>query len=228
MKKFGTPIGDGPGSDSEKVGFELLGTPLPEGRLALDDFFLPRLARLLWPWWFAGDRPWLEGFCGDDEFGCGVVFVVVVLVLPGPLEREGEVEVELGVVEDELEELDEGGLLVVVELLDELGAGEHDIVSEITGPLIGRFSEDTGVPGGTSMLNVSVTPVSRVTVTVHGSADATGMAAVARTTNRAAASESIARSRRLIFKLARPLLPPSACTSCVEFAAMCVVRAGRY
>jgi hypothetical protein len=34
MKKLGTPIGAGPGSDSEKVGFDGFGTPLPVGRLA--------------------------------------------------------------------------------------------------------------------------------------------------------------------------------------------------
>lgn len=32
MKKLGTPIGDGPGSESENVGLLALGTPLPEGR----------------------------------------------------------------------------------------------------------------------------------------------------------------------------------------------------
>jgi hypothetical protein len=32
MKKFGTPIGAGPGSDSEKVGLVAAGTPLPVGR----------------------------------------------------------------------------------------------------------------------------------------------------------------------------------------------------
>jgi hypothetical protein len=45
MKKLGTPIGAGPGSDSEKDGFEAEGTPLPLGSwacldLALCDFFL--------------------------------------------------------------------------------------------------------------------------------------------------------------------------------------------
>lgn len=34
MKKFGTPIAAGPGSDREKVGFDCVGTPLPVGRLA--------------------------------------------------------------------------------------------------------------------------------------------------------------------------------------------------
>lgn len=31
MKKFGTPIGAGPGVESEKVGFEGAGTPVPNG-----------------------------------------------------------------------------------------------------------------------------------------------------------------------------------------------------
>jgi hypothetical protein len=31
MKKFGTPIGAGPGRDREKDGLEAEGTPLPEG-----------------------------------------------------------------------------------------------------------------------------------------------------------------------------------------------------
>jgi hypothetical protein len=35
MKKFGTPIGAGPGSESEKDGLEADGTPLPDGRAAL-------------------------------------------------------------------------------------------------------------------------------------------------------------------------------------------------
>ena len=34
MKKFGTPIGDGPGSESENVGLPAVGTPLPLGSLA--------------------------------------------------------------------------------------------------------------------------------------------------------------------------------------------------
>jgi hypothetical protein len=32
MKKFGTPIGAGPGNESEKVGLFAAGTPLPVGR----------------------------------------------------------------------------------------------------------------------------------------------------------------------------------------------------
>jgi hypothetical protein len=34
MKKFGTPIGAGPGRESEKDGFDAEGTPLPEGNAA--------------------------------------------------------------------------------------------------------------------------------------------------------------------------------------------------
>jgi hypothetical protein len=45
MKKFGTPIGLGPGSESENVGFDGLGTPLPEGRFEADCFLPVRR------WW---------------------------------------------------------------------------------------------------------------------------------------------------------------------------------
>jgi hypothetical protein len=40
MKKFGTPIGDWPGSDSEKVGFDVFGAALPDGGLTLGERFL--------------------------------------------------------------------------------------------------------------------------------------------------------------------------------------------
>ena len=39
MKKFGTPIGAGPGNDNENVGFFADGTPLPDGSV---------LAAFLW------------------------------------------------------------------------------------------------------------------------------------------------------------------------------------
>jgi len=38
MKKLGTPIGAGPGSDSEYVGLAADGTPLPLGRLLAGEF----------------------------------------------------------------------------------------------------------------------------------------------------------------------------------------------
>lgn len=38
MKKFGTPIGAGPGSEKEKVGFDAVGTPpLPRILAGLED-----------------------------------------------------------------------------------------------------------------------------------------------------------------------------------------------
>jgi hypothetical protein len=60
-----------------------------------------------------------------------------------------------------------------VVVLDELG-WQDSLVDLIT-PLIGRFIDEMGVPGGTLTLKVSVWPVIRVTVTVQASADATGM-----------------------------------------------------
>jgi hypothetical protein len=226
MKKFGTPIGAGPGSDSENVGFDVWGTPLPLGSEAVGEVLLGFFAWLLrFLALVEGACPWLEDFSGEEEVGCGVVldeFVVVVFVVPGPAECEGEVEVELEVVEeelvelvelDELEELEEVVVVLELDELEELVAGAHVMDSVATTPLTGRFSDDRGVLGGTSTLNVSVTPPTSVTVTVHGSAEATGIAASPRTTKMATASDSTARSRRLIVKLVRPLLRPSMCAS---------------
>jgi hypothetical protein len=232
MKKFGTPIGAGPGSDSENVGFEVLGTPLPVGSFAAGvvvvvGFFF--FALLFFAVLVEGVWPWLDDCSGDDEVGCGVVldevvvFVVVVFVVP---ECEGDVEVELVVVdeddevEDEVEdedeeeaedELDELGDVVVVVVVvvvdddDEVVGVAHVIVSETT-PTRPRSGM---TPGVASTGTVFTTPPASVTVTVHGSAEATGMAARPRKTKIAAASSSTARNLRLNVKLVRPLLPPS-------------------
>jgi hypothetical protein len=145
-----------------------------------------------------------------------VVFVVDVVVFVGAVGCEGEVEVELEEVDDEL--VDDGAAVVVVvelalELVEEAEAGAQDIDSPATTPLIGRFSDETGVPGGTLTLNVSVTPPTIVTVTVQASAEASGTSAVARNANTAAANASTVRSRRGILTVVRPLLPPSRCAS---------------
>jgi len=243
MKKFGTPIGAGPGSDSENVGFEVLGTPLPVGSLAagvvvLVVFFF---GLLFFGVLVEGVWPWLDDFSGDEDVGCGVVLdelVVVVLLVPGALEWpgalecEGEVEVELEVVgeeddelaeeddeDDELEledeELDELGgavvvVVVVVDVDDEAAGGAQIIVSETApGMLTGGMTPGVAVTGPT----VCVPPPTRVTVIVHVSAKAIGMAARPRTTKIEAASSSTARSLRLNVKLVRPLLPPSTCAS---------------
>jgi hypothetical protein len=187
MKKFGTPIGAGPGSDSEKVGFEVLGTPLPVGSLAAGVvvlvvfFFALVFCGVL----VEGVWPWLDDFSGDEEVGCGVVFdevvVVVVFVVP---ECEGEVEVELVVVDEDVEledddaveeeeELDELGEVVVVVVVvvvdddDEVAAGAQVIVSETApGMLTGGITPGVATTGPT----VCVAPPGRVTVTVHVSA----------------------------------------------------------
>ena len=61
MKKLGTPIGAGPGRESEKVGLLGDGTPLPEGR-----FDAGLLGFLLWALFGAG----LAVVCGCWVCGC--------------------------------------------------------------------------------------------------------------------------------------------------------------
>lgn len=134
MKKLGTPIGDGPGSDSEKVGLLALGTPLPEGRLLgflvfffLEDFDLAFALCLADPV-VDCDWGWEEGFCPwPFPLGPGVVDERVVD------ELEDEVEVEPGVVLDEV--LDEPGVVLEEVVLDELleldelvGSGSEGVV----------------------------------------------------------------------------------------------------
>jgi hypothetical protein len=63
------------------------------------------------------------------------------------------------------------GALVVVE------GCAHDAETLFTGPVPGGTKAEAGVPAGTFTLNVSVWPVSSVTVTVHSSAEAVGIAA---------------------------------------------------
>ncbi len=167
-----------------------------------------------------------------------MVSVEVLVVFVGVLECEGEVEVELDVEElDEvlleeeeelLDELDDGVELAVVEVV-ELEAAAQAIDSVATTPLTGRFSDETGVPGGTSTLNVSVTPPTSVTVTVQASADATGTRAVARTASTAAAAATIARSLRPMFTVVRPVLPASPYASLVRLRVQhCRGRTARY
>jgi hypothetical protein len=141
MKKFGTPIAAAPGSDSEKVGFDAVGTPLPEGRLLF----------LLVVFFLAGVDPvvLVVDFCLCDEgrwalprrAGLGVWVVELLLVV---------VELEVEVEELEVVEL----VVVVVELVVEVG--EQDSVSEITTPVIGRFMAEIGVPVGTLTSKVRV------------------------------------------------------------------------
>jgi hypothetical protein len=140
MKKLGTPIAAGPGSDSEKVGFDVVGTPLPVGSageggweerlgLALACLCLGRplpVAPVLVVVWL------LEDFCWRRPglLWRGVVELLLVVVLElEELELELEVEVEVELLELELEELLEldeveldevlVGLAVVVAVVEE-------------------------------------------------------------------------------------------------------------
>jgi hypothetical protein len=191
MKKFGTPIGAGPGSESENVGLVADGTPLPVGSLlaagVLDfDFDLgfwpePGLIGLGPP--LCADTGW---FLGGPERRGGVCVGPVEVVLEVEVELELLVEVVLVVDVVELElKLDELLVEVGVELVvdepvvDEpvVVAGAQLIVSETTTPVIGSDSDETGVPAGTFTGKVNCCPPSSVTVTVHASAEAFGIAA---------------------------------------------------
>jgi hypothetical protein len=222
MKKLGTPIAAGPGSESEKVGFDAFGTPLPVGPLAAEFFDLPGAAPafffFLWCFlpflWVAVVEPglWVD-FCWVvlGLVGLGVVELLLLLVVVELelelelLELEDELELEVELVELELLELEELGLEVVevvVEVVEvglavvELVAGGQDQATLATAPVIP--SCESGVPGRTLSI-VRVTPPTSVTVTVQGpSAEAVGSAAVAEATRIAAVSASTPHSFRLL------------------------------
>ena len=186
MKKFGTPIGAGPGSENENVGLLANGTPAPVGPVGVFALFL------FWP---AEDE--LDG-CGRDEercflppwAGCGPAGLVDELLVddellleePPPLEPleppedEPEVEVELlldevvvgAVVVEEVVEV----VVVAVVLAPEPAAGAQVSLSDTTVPVIGRPRLEIGVPGEALTLKVYVWPPRTVTVTVQASADA--------------------------------------------------------
>jgi hypothetical protein len=107
-------------------------------------------------------------------------------------------------------------LLVVVELLElpvpvgPVGVGTvgpvevvgvQEAETLLTGPTPAGTIEAAGVPGGTFTLKLSVCPVSSVTVTVHSSAEAVGIAAIPRTANTEAAAIATVFSFRRTDKL---------------------------
>jgi hypothetical protein len=198
--------------------------------------FFGLLVEGVWPWLddFSGDE---EVGCGVVSDGVVVVVVLVVLECEGEVEVELEVAVEVAVevvvvvvvVDDEVEddevedededeadeELDELGDVVVVVVVvvvdddDAVVGVVHVIVSETTS---GRPRSGM-TPGVPSTGTIFTTPPASVTATMHGSADATGMAARPRTTKIAGASSTTARNLRLNVKLVRPIPPPSTCAS---------------
>lgn len=210
MKKLGTPIGAGPGSESEKLGLEADGTPLPVGSAT---FFLALALR--WPAGCVGEGVvvcrWLEGFCFlVGWLGAGL----------GRVLEDGEVEVELEVeLEDEDEDEDElelelelepewlevnpeppGVVLELAVVLDELVLSRTQLsVSETIPGTCGRLRFWTGVPAGTlGNTNVCVCPPATVTETVQVSAEATGAVRPASAIRRLPASASTISILRLL------------------------------
>jgi hypothetical protein len=155
----------------------------------------------------------------DDDDGVEEVVVVVVVVVVDEV-----VVAEVVDVVEELEDVRGLGVVMVVVVVIVVVVPLDDGVVVVVQTI---FSETTAgrcrsgiTPGVASTGTCRTVPPSRVTVTVQGSANATGTAAVARTTSMAPASESTARNRRLINKLVRPLQPPSGVRlSCIEVAA---------
>lgn len=77
----------------------------------------------------------------------------------------------------------------------------------LTGPVPGGTRLEAGVPGGALTWKVSVCPVTSVTVTVHSSADAAGMAAMPRATKAEPAEMARTFSFRRIDDTGGPFLP---------------------
>ena len=163
MKKFGTPIGAGPGSDRENVGFWADGTPLPVGSVDVRLRDRLRLVAGFFCLALALGAPVDDGFSLRlDPVGAGLELVEELVVVEVPLldvleDDEPEVEVELeGDVVVELEELLDAGVvvvdvLVVVVLVEPLaGVATQESVSDApAGSVIGNGICPTGVPGGT-------------------------------------------------------------------------------
>lgn len=190
MKKFGTPSGAGPGSEKENVGLDGVGTPpdpVPGAGLVVFFFFLELCFRVcgfldlepvaLFGRFFFGAE-WCEG--------CWTLLDGVVVFVGGGVLCEVVVVVDV-VVDDVVL----GVVLVVV------GVEEHDSVTDWTGPVAGRWIEDSGVPGGTFTVNVSLAPPTSVTVTTHVSAEALGSAAIPGTAS-AVAAATATKSFRLL------------------------------
>src|SRR3954454_23069611 len=202
MKKFGTPIGAGPGRASEKVGLAGVGTPsvasagalalalrtVPEEscstvlpapstsgralRLALPDCFWGFCCCWLWDW------PWSAG-CGASGVacaGCWSGWVWTWTCAGGVLGCEGAVT---------------SWTLTIPPLTP------------------GILIWSTGVPGGTSTVTVTFWPVASVTTSVRWSADA-GITTAPTPTETAATARAPVRSLRLVDLIRNVLFPPRA------------------
>jgi hypothetical protein len=212
MKKFGTPIGAGPGTENEKVGFDGVGTPFfAVGAGGFDEVEV--VVEVLGPL-----APVLLFVVGPLAPVLPVVFepldplVPPLCLLPEPVGCEEDDE-PVVVLEDEDEDDEPLDPLDPLDPLEPLGpdgvvdVGAHDADTLFTGPTPAGTIDEAGVPDGTLTLNDSVCPVSSVTVTVHWSAEAVGIAAIPKIANTEAAVNAAVFSFRRINNVTR-LLPP--------------------
>ena len=209
MKKFGTPIGAGPGSAKEKVGFDGVGTPLLVtggagvfGLAAFFDFFGFLLffgAAGCLTFAPASAEPGFSatGFCDLVWPPCAPPLDPVDLVeLAGAVELV--VGLGFGVVAVEVEvEVVVGAVLVVTVTAGVVAvAGGQDWVTFRIGSWTGSGSEFGSVSGAT-FWKVNCWPPTTVIVTVQPSADAFGMAPSPSTVTRHAATTAAIVSFRL-------------------------------
>jgi hypothetical protein len=222
MKKFGTPIGAGPGSANENVGLAGVGMPLlvrgggGVGGAAFLCFFLAFfLAAGCWRLLPACAVPGFSrvGFCPlrcpeAFEVGLDEVLLVVVVGVEEPADEDedldpepeddfglGEVAVDVD-VEVAVEVVGGGAVAVTVAAGVVAVVVGHDHVGPLTICAPGGSSEDTDVPAAT-FWNVSVWPPRIVTTTVQPSAEASGSAARPNT----AAMEPMVTAAMVSFRL---------------------------
>jgi len=208
MKKFGTPIGAGPGSANENVGFDGVGAPLLLVVWLLDGLG----AGLGLDWGFgvgfgaglglgfgfgllggAGEALWCEGGCT----------VPVLVVLGG-----GCCEVEVDVVGVEVVVDVVGAELVSVVDVDVVGVEVVGVEVEVevvpddgvhkTLRILVPFGGWTSAADRALIVNVFSFPVaSTLTMTVHTSADAAGICATSMSTDTTPVVTATARSLAL-------------------------------
>jgi hypothetical protein len=162
MKKFGTPIGAGPGNANENVGFDGVGAPVPARN---GDTPLRKPLGAAVPGLTVTDFP-----TASPETGLGAGTGLACLFRDGfsvttfPADAGGATAGADGA----------GVVVVALELVVGAGAAAHDSVIPTIGSFTGKLNADTGVPGGTFTVNDSFSPPATVTVTTHCSADAAG------------------------------------------------------
>jgi hypothetical protein len=204
MKKFGTPIGAGPGTENEKLGFDAVGTPFfAVGAGGFDEVeVVVEVLGPVGPVW-----PPLLGPVGPvwpPVLGPVGPLVPPLRLPPEPLGCEEEDDEPVVVLEEDEDDepLDPVGPVGLVDV----GGGAQDADTLFTGPTPAGTICEAGVPGGTLTLNDSVCPVSSVTVTVHWSAEAVGIAAIPRIATTEAAAKAAVFSFLLLNNLTS-LLP---------------------